>query len=190
MRGIKSVNIAVLITFAILVQPMASNAEPRAHYLANSGVLVTNGDVKVLFDPLFDNSYGQYQLLPAKMEQDLFAGAPPFDGIDAIFVSHHHGDHFAPASMLSFLKARQDVRLFAPAQAVLALRAAADEDDESVFDRVIGLTLNNADVVSVEKIHALASVAVIIIRGQAVALACFPAKAKHVFKLGEFLQGP
>ena len=59
-----------------------------AHYMANEGLMVVQGETKVVFDPLFRNSYGQYQLLPKHMEEALFAGEPPFDGIDAIFVSH------------------------------------------------------------------------------------------------------
>ena len=36
----------------------------RAQYMANEGLMVVQGDTKVVFDPLFRNSYGQYQLLP------------------------------------------------------------------------------------------------------------------------------
>ena len=62
----------------------------RAQYMANEGLMVVQGDTKVVFDPLFRNSYGQYQLLPKEMEDALFSGQPPFDGIDAVFVSHYH----------------------------------------------------------------------------------------------------
>ncbi len=143
MRANKLASIALLISFAAVSQPLL--ADVQAHYLANEGVLITHGEVKVLFDPLFDQSYGRYELLPAEMERDLFAGVPPFDGIDAVFVSHHHGDHFAPASMLSFLKARADVKLYAPAQAVTALRDVAQPEDEAVFKRITGLAFENGD---------------------------------------------
>ncbi len=122
---------------------IAADTVARAHYLANEGVLITHGDVKVIFDPLFDESYGQYQLVPKKMEQDLFAGVAPFDGIDAVFVSHHHGDHFAPAAMLSFLKARDAIKFYAPAQAVAALRSIASAEDEAVFERVTAFSMEN-----------------------------------------------
>ena len=64
-----------------------------AKYLANAGVLITHGDTKIVFDPLFDDNYDFYELVPKDIEQALFDGRPPFDGVDAIFVSHHHGDH-------------------------------------------------------------------------------------------------
>jgi len=136
----------LLITAMLMVAgaSFAADVVPRAYYLANEGVLISNGDVKVIFDPLFDDSYGQYQLVPEKMEQDLFAGVAPFDGIDAVFVSHHHGDHFAPAAMLSFLKARDAIRFYAPAQAVAALRSIASAEDAAVFERVTAFSMENS----------------------------------------------
>ena len=116
----------------------------RATYLANEGVLVTSGDSKILFDPLFDNAFGQYQLLPKNMEDALFAGEPPFDGIDAVFVSHAHGDHFAPSMMLDYLRARPEVRLYAPMQAVTAMRRTGD-DNSPIFNRVVGLAIDTGD---------------------------------------------
>ena len=41
----------------------------QAHYLANAGVLITNGETKVVFDPLFRNDFGTYQLLPEALER-------------------------------------------------------------------------------------------------------------------------
>ena len=75
-----------------------------ARYLGNEGVMVEHGETKVLFDPFFRDSYGQYERVPEHIERALFEGDPPYDGIDAIFVSHFHGDHFSPAVMLDFLR--------------------------------------------------------------------------------------
>ena len=70
-------------------------ATSTAQYLANASVLVTTGDTKAVFDPLFRNDFGQYALVPAQMERALFDGTAPFDGLDAVFVSHYHEDHFS-----------------------------------------------------------------------------------------------
>lgn len=72
---------------------LAQAHDSTAQYMANEGLMVVHGDTKVIFDPLFRNDYGQYLLLPPEMEAALFAGEAPFDGVDAIFISHHHGDH-------------------------------------------------------------------------------------------------
>ena len=121
------------------------SALPSARYMANEGLMVVQGETKVVFDPLFRNGYGQYQLLPKEMEDALFAGEPPFDGIDAVFVSHYHGDHFSPVDMLRLLVEQPDIRLYAPAQAVTVLRSIAGEQDEKVLDRVKAVELAYKD---------------------------------------------
>jgi L-ascorbate metabolism protein UlaG (beta-lactamase superfamily) len=113
----------------------------RAHYLANSGVMIARGDTKILFDPFFRNDYGQYDRVPADMEAAIFAGSPPWDGIDAIFISHHHGDHFDPAVVMKFLHKWPSVNLYAPQQAVDAVLAMDEVPGEVLMKRVHGLAL-------------------------------------------------
>ena len=119
--------------------------DSTAHYLANEGLMVVHGETKILFDPLFRESYGQYRLLPEAMVEALYAGAPPFDGIDAVFISHHHGDHFSPADILRLLKLQAGIHLYAPNQAVAALREVASAQDNAVFDRVTSVDLAYKD---------------------------------------------
>lgn len=107
--------------------------------------MVTHGETKVVFDPLFRNNYGQYQLLPKSMEEALFAGTPPFDGIDAIFISHYHGDHFSPEDILRLLIAQPGIHMYAPVQAVEAMRKVADSGDNAVFERVSAVELAYKD---------------------------------------------
>ncbi len=131
-----------------LVFAQAPNSEPTsatAQYMANEGLMVMQGATKVVFDPLFRNSYGQYQLLPKAMEEALFAGEPPFDGIDAVFVSHYHGDHFSPEDMLRLLKVQQGIHLYAPIQAVNGMRKVATTQDKTVFERVTAVELAYKD---------------------------------------------
>jgi L-ascorbate metabolism protein UlaG (beta-lactamase superfamily) len=79
------------------------------------------------------------------MEEALFAGTPPFDDIDAVFVSHYHGDHFSPEDVLRLLKAQPNIRLYAPLQAVKALRKITRVRDGEVFDRVNAVELAYKD---------------------------------------------
>jgi L-ascorbate metabolism protein UlaG (beta-lactamase superfamily) len=119
--------------------------DSSAHYMANEGLMVVHGDTKIVFDPLFRESYGQYLLPPEAMEQALYGGMPPYDGIDAVFISHHHGDHFSPADILHLLKAQPGIRLYAPNQAVVALREVAGANDGAVFERVTAVNLAYKD---------------------------------------------
>ncbi len=122
-----------------------SVAAQQAHYLANEGVMVTDGETKVLFDPLYPNNYGQYLLVPDAMRSAIFAGEPPYDGIDAVFISHFHGDHFSAEDSLALLQAQPGVSLYAPQQAVLGMRSIATNEQESVFDRVHSVSLQYKD---------------------------------------------
>ena len=116
-----------------------------AQYLANAAVLVTNGGTKVVFDPLFRNDFGSYERVPESMERALFAGAPPFDGLDAVFISHYHEDHFSAIDVLRLLETRPDLRLYAPAQAVAGMREIASARLDAVIDRVNAIALQYRD---------------------------------------------
>ena len=139
-------NLFLLLLFTtgdVLAQSPGPTA--TAQYLANEGLMVVQGETKIVFDPLFRNSYGQYQLLPKPMEDALFAGEPPFDGIDAVFISHYHGDHFSPADILRLLKQQQGIHLYAPAQAVEGLRELSGGRDKAVFERITAVGLAYTD---------------------------------------------
>lgn len=140
----KTIVASCLLWLALVTAAPAHDTPSRAHYLANEGLMVTHGETKILFDPLFNQDFGLYRLLPPPMRAALLAGEPPWDGIDAVFISHYHDDHFAPRDMLDYLRGNDSVELFAPAQAVAAMREIADEDD-GVFDRVTAVRLAFGD---------------------------------------------
>lgn len=122
----------------------ADAADPgQAHYLGNAGVMVARGANKVLFDPFFRNDYGVYDLVPEAIENAIFEGVPPYDDIDAVFVSHHHDDHFDPKLLVQYLAAWPDIELYAPQQAVDRLLATVQMVDEAVLGRIHGLAMEN-----------------------------------------------
>jgi L-ascorbate metabolism protein UlaG (beta-lactamase superfamily) len=119
----------------------AAHITSTAQYVANASVLVTHGDTKVVFDPLFRNDFGQYRLVAPQTERALFDGTAPFDGLDAVFVSHYHEDHFSAADVLRLLEARPALRLFAPAQAVAGMREVSATRLAAVASRVHSIAL-------------------------------------------------
>jgi len=135
----------VIVLGSSLLSPLSIAHDSTAHYMANEGLMVVHGDTKILFDPLFRNDYGQYLLLPEAMQRALFAGEAPYDGVDAIFISHHHGDHFDPNDILNLLKVQTGIHLYAPLQAVLALREVAGPTDNAIFERVTSVNLAYMD---------------------------------------------
>lgn len=123
----------------------AGQETSTVRYLANEGVMITHGDTRILFDPLFTNSHGQYQMVPQNVLAAIFAGAASFDGVDAVFISHFHGDHFSASEVLRLLRVRQEIPLYAPAQAVAEMRQIATSDDEEIFERVTIFDLDYGD---------------------------------------------
>jgi len=156
-KNIKHITALLLVTsgLALAKGPESNHHGSSAMYMANEGLMVVAGETKVVFDPLFRNGFGQYQLLPKDMEDALFAGRPPFDGIDAVFVSHYHGDHFSPVDMLRLLIEQPDITLYAPRQAVTILRSVAGEQDQSVLERVIAVDLAYKDAPVTLKMEGL-----------------------------------
>ena len=122
MRGIL---IATLLSLGVLPAAYGHDDHSAATYLGNEGVLVTRGDVKVVFDAFYADSYDTYLLPAPETTRALLAGTAPYDGIDAVFVSHIHGDHFSPAPTLAFLRAHPEVRFYASTQVAEALAKEA-----------------------------------------------------------------
>lgn len=115
-----------LATVFLCLAPTAHAHEPdMAQYLANEGVLVSSGEMKILFDPFFHNGYGNYKLVPEKMRAGLMAGEAPYDGINAIFISHAHGDHFDADDVNAYLSKHTSVKLVAPLQAIDEMKKAS-----------------------------------------------------------------
>ncbi len=110
---------AAAITVGLCVSGLAAADDAVVvKYLANAGVLISHGETKIVFDPLFDEDFGIYELVPKDIEQALFEGTSPFDGLDAVFISHHHDDHFSPERMVRLMQAHPELRLFGPRQAI------------------------------------------------------------------------
>ena len=114
-------------------------------YLANEGVMITHGETSILFDPIHNYPNDTYQRVPPEMEAAIYAGQPPYDGVDGVFVSHYHADHFSAAGLVRLLHERSDIDLYAPAQAVSEMRQLASTDDEPIFERVTTFDLRYGD---------------------------------------------
>ena len=121
----------------------ADDATPQATYIANMGAMIERGDTKIVFDPLFHYEHDTYDRVPAEIEAALLAGTEPWDGIDAVFISHYHADHFDPAAILKLLRAHPTIELFGPEQAAAAIRELVAQPEDPLLQRVHGLSLEN-----------------------------------------------
>lgn len=119
--------------------------DAKAVYLGNEGVLVARGDTKILFDAFYENSYGQYALVPDDIASAMLNGEPPYDGVDAIFVSHIHGDHFSPSPAIAYMRTHKSVKLFASLQIREAFLTAGVAEDDPLMSRVVTYDLEPED---------------------------------------------
>lgn len=118
---------AVRITDATphLPRPPQSPTRATLTYLANEGLLLTDGRRKLLIDALFAD-YGQGFARPADSTQrKLEQARPPFDSVNVILVTHRHGDHFGAREMTLHLQASPTATLVAPTQVIDSLRQYA-----------------------------------------------------------------
>ena len=118
-----------------------ADTDSRIQYLANEGVAVFHEQTTLLFDPLFRTKDDFYASVPEPTREAILTGAEPFTHIAAVFVSHHHFDHFEPADMLRLMAQHETTTLYAPKQAVSAMRQLARDDQADIFTRVVVLDL-------------------------------------------------
>lgn len=122
--------------------------EAEARYLANEGVMIVQDDLKILFDPLFDEGFGTYPLVPGPERSAIMAGEPPYDGIDAVFVSHLHGDHFSASATNAYLARNREALVVAPEQAAALMRAEANWNDQ-FKDRLVAIEVTRGEELAV-----------------------------------------
>lgn len=132
---------ALLAPLALAATGAAAHDPASARYLGNEGVLIARGETKILFDAFYSDGYSDYTLVPEAISNALLDDAPPYDGINAVFVSHAHGDHFSPAPLIAYLRANAGVQLFAPQQVEAALRANLGDGDGAILARIRAVAL-------------------------------------------------
>ena len=96
----------------------ADDHHAQAHHIANAAVLISEGETKIMFDPLPLSGFGVYPETPQTHIAQMMAGEGNYAGIDAVFISHAHSDHFSAAAIIAYMNAQADVTLVAPLQAL------------------------------------------------------------------------
>jgi len=124
----------LIITAMLCTQGHAHDNSSQATYLGNEGVMVARGDTRILFDAFYSDSYSRYTLVPKEIAEAMLAGEAPYDGIDAIFVSHVHGDHFTAGPAVTYLRAHPQVQLYGTEQ----IREAIEVVQADGINRLLG----------------------------------------------------
>jgi L-ascorbate metabolism protein UlaG (beta-lactamase superfamily) len=98
---------------------------PELRYVANAGMLVTVGRRRFLIDAPIRDGIAPYATSPAHERDRLEAAAPPYDGVDAILITHWHEDHFSPHAAAAHLAHNPRAVFVSSPEVVERLRAAA-----------------------------------------------------------------
>ncbi len=122
----------------------AHDISSTAQYIANEAILMSHGETKVLFDPLPLSGFGVYPETPQADIEKMMKGEGEYRGVDAVFISHAHRDHFSATAMISYLQAQSDVHLVAPQQA-LEMMQADPNWDEALLSRMTLLDMEAGD---------------------------------------------
>ncbi len=123
----------VLFTAAAMLLPLGAAHPPGESdvtitFIANEGVMLSDGSRKVLIDGLF-RDYGPEYADPADSTlASLEAARAPFDAVDLVLVTHRHGDHFHPRSVAPHLLANPRATLVTSTQVIDSLRGRLPRD--------------------------------------------------------------
>ncbi len=125
--------ITTLIAPLLLAAPISAHDVTQhadATYMANEAVLIAQGETKIMFDPFYATGFGTYREVPGDMMAKVMSQTAPFDGIDGVFVSHVHGDHFDGQKVYAYMQVNRDVLIFLPEQGAKLLRELAGGDPQ------------------------------------------------------------
>jgi len=98
---------------------------PELRYVANAGMLVTVGGRRFLIDAPIRDGIAPYATSPARERDRLEAARPPYDGVDAVLITHWHEDHFSPDAVAAHLAHNPRAVVVSSPEVVERLRAAA-----------------------------------------------------------------
>ena len=101
----------------------SENDGASVFHIANAGVLISAGDQQVLIDGLHQPYRPAYRPTPPAIKAAMLDGAPPFDTIEYILVSHIHRDHFDAPDVAALLSAQPAALLVSSNQVVDSLLA-------------------------------------------------------------------
>ena len=109
-------------------------------YVANSGILISSKDKKVLIDGIHATNVPPYFPVPPRYIEKMLAEQDPFDDISILFFTHHHTDHFDPDLTNDMLKQNQHMQLIGTSS-VLNMLSTCENYDEAYASQIRPISL-------------------------------------------------
>ncbi len=90
--------------------------------LANEGVIISDGETRILIDGMVVEPYSVYGGLPPEVSPLFEQVSGPFSGIDLVLASHRHHDHNQPRFACQFLQNSTGSRFVSSPQVIGLMR--------------------------------------------------------------------
>lgn len=100
---------------ALLAAPASAQIAPadqpiEIRMIANMGVMISQGDSKVLIDALFTDVYdGRFRVPTPEDREAMINGSGEFAGVDMALFTHIHGDHFSAEETRALLSSNGEL---------------------------------------------------------------------------------
>lgn len=88
--------------------------EIRVTLVANAGVLIEYGGIRLLLDGIFGSQGHPFSNLKPEIWEKMLAGESPLGKIDYLLFTHAHPDHFSPELTMEYLRRRKVKGMFIP----------------------------------------------------------------------------
>jgi L-ascorbate metabolism protein UlaG (beta-lactamase superfamily) len=96
-------------------------------FIANEGVMIESGSVKILIDALFDRPNPAYEAPSDKVLRKLEQGRAPFDKVDLALITHNHPDHMSFGCVDRFMQHNRKTVLIMPRDIVEELKTSSTD---------------------------------------------------------------
>jgi L-ascorbate metabolism protein UlaG (beta-lactamase superfamily) len=90
--------------------------------LANEGVIISDGETRILIDGMVVEPYSVYGGLPPEVSPLFEQVSGPFSGIDLVLASHRHHEHNQPRFACQFLQDSSGTRFVSSPQVIGLMR--------------------------------------------------------------------
>lgn len=101
----------------------ANNNSVKVTYIANEGFLIESDSTKILIDALFNDQTINYAHVPNSNHlKNMIFGEKTFSGIDYVFATHSHRDHFNAEVVSRFLLNNPNCKFISTSQSKAKLK--------------------------------------------------------------------
>ncbi len=117
-----SKNLRFVKTLVCLLLSVPLHADVTITQLANEGVIIDDGDTRVMIDGMVVESYSVYGGLPPEAVPLFQRAEGPFSGIDLVLASHRHHDHNQPRFACQLMQGSSTTRFYSSSQVIGLMR--------------------------------------------------------------------